>query len=125
MDFELSEEQRLLVDSARAFAAAELTPHAAEWDEHAVFPREAIRRAGALGFCGLYAPENAGGLALPRLDATLEADSALSLIGPLAQFTAGNAMAPMLPLFEMLAAGTGSCVLDAGAYSRLRVAVAP
>ncbi|MEJ5032145.1 acyl-CoA dehydrogenase family protein [Comamonas sp. MYb69] len=71
MDFELSEDQRAFADTARAFAQAELAPHAAHWDAEAVFPREAIAKAGELGFCGLYAPENAGGLALPRLDATL------------------------------------------------------
>ena len=71
MDFELSEDQRAFADTARAFAQAELAPHAAEWDREAHFPRGAIAKAGELGFCGLYAPENAGGLALPRLDATL------------------------------------------------------
>ena len=71
MDFELSEDQRAFADTARAFAQTELTPHAAHWDAEAIFPREAIAKAGELGFCGLYAPENAGGLALPRLDATL------------------------------------------------------
>jgi alkylation response protein AidB-like acyl-CoA dehydrogenase len=71
MDFELSEDQRAFADTARVFAQAELAPHAAHWDAEAVFPREAIAKAGELGFCGLYAPENAGGLALPRLDATL------------------------------------------------------
>ncbi len=71
MDFELSEDQRAFADTARAFAQAELAPHAAHWDAEAVFPRDAIAKAGELGFCGLYAPENAGGLALPRLDATL------------------------------------------------------
>ncbi|AVS67250.1 acyl-CoA dehydrogenase [Paracidovorax avenae] len=71
MDFELTEEQRAFADTAREFARAELAPHAAQWDAEGIFPREAIAKAGALGFCGLYAPENAGGLALPRLDATL------------------------------------------------------
>lgn len=71
MDFELSEEQRAFADTARAFAQAELAPHAAEWDREHIFPREAIAKAGELGFCGLYAPESIGGLALPRLDATL------------------------------------------------------
>lgn len=71
MDFELTEEQRAFADTAREFARAELAPHAAHWDEEGIFPSEAIAKAGALGFCGLYAPENAGGLALPRLDATL------------------------------------------------------
>ena len=71
MDFELSDEQHAFADSARAFADHELAPHAALWDREAIFPREAIGRAGDLGFCGLYAPERIGGLALPRLDATL------------------------------------------------------
>ena len=71
MNFELSEEQRAFADTARQFAQAELAPHAARWDAEAEFPREAIAKAGELGFCGLYAPESAGGLALPRLDATV------------------------------------------------------
>ena len=71
MDFELSEDQRAFADTARQFAQAELAPHAAQWDAEAIFPREAIAKAGELGFCGLYAPERIGGLQLPRLDATL------------------------------------------------------
>ena len=71
MDFELTEEQRAFAQTARDFALAELAPHAAEWDAEGIFPKEAIAKAGELGFCGLYAPEAAGGLALPRLDATL------------------------------------------------------
>ena len=71
MDFELTEDQRAFADTARQFAQTALAPHAAHWDAEGIFPREAIAQAGELGFCGLYAPENAGGLALPRLDATL------------------------------------------------------
>jgi alkylation response protein AidB-like acyl-CoA dehydrogenase len=71
MDFELSEEQRAFAQSARNFAQAEFAPHAAQWDAEAIFPKEAIAKAGELGFCGLYAPERVGGLGLPRLDAAL------------------------------------------------------
>ena len=71
MDFELSEEQRAFAQSARDFALAELAPHAAHWDAESIFPKETIAKSGELGFCGLYAPECVGGLALPRLDATL------------------------------------------------------
>jgi len=71
MDFELSDDQRAYAESARQFAQSEFAPHAARWDEEAIFPREAIAKAGELGFCGLYAPENAWGLALTRLDTTL------------------------------------------------------
>ena len=68
MDFELSEEQRAFAETARAFALSAFAPHAATWDAEAIFPKAAIAKAGELGFCGLYAPEAAGGLALPRLD---------------------------------------------------------
>ena len=71
MDFELTEDQRAFADTARQFAQAELAPHAAHWDAEGIFPRDVIAKAGELGFCGLYAPESAGGLQLPRLDATL------------------------------------------------------
>jgi alkylation response protein AidB-like acyl-CoA dehydrogenase len=71
MNFELSEEQRAFADTAREFAQSELAPHAAQWDREGIFPKEAIQQAGTLGFCGLYAPERIGGLALPRLDTTL------------------------------------------------------
>lgn len=71
MDFELSEEQRAFQQAARDFARNEMAPHAAEWDAKAVFPRDTLRHAGELGFCGLYASTTHGGLGLPRLDATL------------------------------------------------------
>jgi alkylation response protein AidB-like acyl-CoA dehydrogenase len=71
MDFELSEEQRAFQQTARDFAAGELAPHAAKWDAEAIFPTDVIAKAGELGFCGLYTPEEAGGLGLSRLDATI------------------------------------------------------
>jgi alkylation response protein AidB-like acyl-CoA dehydrogenase len=71
MDFDLSQEQRLLVDSARAFAAHELTPHAADWDRDQHFPVEVIRRAAEQGYLALYLPEDDGGLGLSRLSASL------------------------------------------------------
>ncbi|WP_395826889.1 acyl-CoA dehydrogenase family protein [Collimonas sp.] len=71
MDFELSEEQRAFQQSARDFSRGELAPHAARWDAEAIFPTEVIGRAGELGFCGLYTPEEVGGLGLSRLDASI------------------------------------------------------
>lgn len=71
MDFELSEQQRAFQQAARDFAKDEMAPHAAGWDAESHFPRDTLRHAGELGFCGLYAAESCGGLGLPRLDATL------------------------------------------------------
>ncbi|MGN6581349.1 MAG: acyl-CoA dehydrogenase family protein [Bordetella sp.] len=71
MDLQLTEEQQAFAQAAHDYAQGELAPNAAHWDEEGIFPREAFARAGALGFCGLYASEEIGGLALPRLDASL------------------------------------------------------
>ena len=57
----LSEEQRLLRDTAREFARRELAPHAAEWDREVRFPKEALAELGKLGFMGMLAPEEYGG----------------------------------------------------------------
>ncbi len=71
MEFNLNEDQRAFQDAARRFAEKELAPYASEWDAQKIFPREAIAKAGELGFCGVYASEDAGGLGLSRLDAAI------------------------------------------------------
>ena len=71
MDFQLSEEQRAFQDMARDFAAAEMLPFAAEWDQDEIFPVEALRKAAALGFGGIYVRDDVGGSALSRLDAAI------------------------------------------------------
>jgi alkylation response protein AidB-like acyl-CoA dehydrogenase len=71
MDFELSEEQRAIQDTARSFARAAMMPHARDWDENSTFPVETLRAAAALGFGGIYVKDDVGGSALTRLDATI------------------------------------------------------
>src|SRR5690242_14383771 len=71
MDFALSDDQSAIRDAAEAFAAAELAPHSARWDEDKHFPVETLRQAAALGFAGVYVREDVGGSALGRLDAAL------------------------------------------------------
>src|SRR5436305_6071616 len=71
MDFELSEEQRAIQETAREFARAEMMPHAKDWDENSTFPVETLRKAAALGFGGIYVKDDVGGSALTRLDATI------------------------------------------------------
>ncbi|RAK61253.1 acyl-CoA dehydrogenase [Phenylobacterium hankyongense] len=71
MDFSLTDDQRAIEDAARAFAAAELSPHSARWDEEKHFPVDVLRKAAELGFAGLYVQEDVGGSALSRLDASI------------------------------------------------------
>jgi alkylation response protein AidB-like acyl-CoA dehydrogenase len=71
MDVELNQEQQAFAQVAREFAQGEFAPNAARWDQECIFPVDAFKRAGALGFCGLYAPVAMGGLGLSRLDASI------------------------------------------------------
>ena len=71
MDFELSEEQRAFQATARTFARDQMMPNARAWDEGEIFPVDALRKAAALGFGGIYVKEDVGGSALSRLDAAL------------------------------------------------------
>ena len=57
----LTEEQRLLRDTARDVAQNLLAPHAAEWDREARFPKEALAELGKLGFLGMLVPPEYGG----------------------------------------------------------------
>ena len=61
----LTDEQRLLQDTVREFAARELLPVAAELDQQARFPADILAKAAALGLMGLTVPEEYGG---PGLD---------------------------------------------------------
>ncbi|MGM0480609.1 MAG: acyl-CoA dehydrogenase family protein [Pseudomonadota bacterium] len=71
MNFELTEDQQAFVDTAKAFADKELAPYAAQWDEEAYFPVEVFKKAGEMGFMGMYTPEEAGGFGMSRLDSAL------------------------------------------------------
>jgi len=57
----LTDEQRMIRDTARDFARAELAPHAARWDEEGWVPENVFARMGELGFLGMLVPEALGG----------------------------------------------------------------
>jgi len=61
VDFELSDEQREIQALARDFAAAEIEPHAAEWDRAHGFPRSLLTKLGDLGLMGVCVSEEYGG----------------------------------------------------------------
>jgi alkylation response protein AidB-like acyl-CoA dehydrogenase len=61
MNFDLSDEQRMIRDVARDFAEREVRPIAAEIDRDARFPHETIKRMGELGLMGIFVPEKWGG----------------------------------------------------------------
>ena len=68
MDFEYTPEQIQLRRSVREFAEAEIAPHVMEWDEAQIFPLEAVRKLGQLGYMGAIFPEELGGAGLGYIE---------------------------------------------------------
>ncbi|WOI55224.1 acyl-CoA dehydrogenase family protein [Palleronia sp. LCG004] len=81
MNFAMTEEQEAIFDMARSFGRDRIAPHARDWEAQGTIPRDLWSRAAELGFGGLYVSEEAGGVGLSRLDATLVFE-ALSMACP-------------------------------------------
>jgi butyryl-CoA dehydrogenase len=71
MDFELTEEQKLIRETARDFASREIAPKAAELDKTGRWPDEIVRRMAELGFLGMAIPTEYGGAGLDALSYAL------------------------------------------------------
>lgn len=71
MHIELTEHQRLIHNSVREFAAAELRPHASRWDREGKFPKEIVPKLAAQGLLGLVVPQHYGGAGLDMVGAML------------------------------------------------------
>jgi alkylation response protein AidB-like acyl-CoA dehydrogenase len=100
MDFELNEEQGAIRDLARDFAAGEIAPNAAHWDEEEIFPVDTLRKAAELGFAGIYAKPDHGGSGLGRLEAALIFEELSAACVPTAAFLSiQNLVAWMLDSF--------------------------
>ena len=67
----LTQDQEMIRDAVRAFAQAELWPHAARWDKEHHFPKEAHQGLAALGAYGICVPEEFGGANLDYLTLAL------------------------------------------------------
>jgi alkylation response protein AidB-like acyl-CoA dehydrogenase len=71
MDFELSDEQRLIRETARSFCDAEIAPYAAEWDRAEAVDAAVVGKLASLGFLAAALPEEHGGLGLDMVSYTL------------------------------------------------------
>jgi alkylation response protein AidB-like acyl-CoA dehydrogenase len=71
MQLELSDDQRILKDAIREFAAGEIAPGAAERDEHARFPSELIPKLAEQGLLGIMVPEEYGGAGYDAVSAAI------------------------------------------------------
>ncbi|MCK0173653.1 acyl-CoA dehydrogenase family protein [Mycolicibacterium sp. F2034L] len=67
--FGLDDDERVIAETAEAFAAKRLAPNALEWDRTHHFPTDVLREAAELGMAAIYCREDAGGSGLRRIDA--------------------------------------------------------
>jgi alkylation response protein AidB-like acyl-CoA dehydrogenase len=68
IDFELSDDQRVLQKSVRELGARLIVPHARRWDEEERFPLEIIPAMGEMGLLGMQVPEKYGGAGMKAHD---------------------------------------------------------
>jgi alkylation response protein AidB-like acyl-CoA dehydrogenase len=66
--FTLNDDERVITETAAAFAAKRLAPHALEWDATEHFPTDVLREAAELGMAAIYCRDDVGGSGLRRLD---------------------------------------------------------
>jgi acyl-CoA dehydrogenase len=74
MDFQLTDAQRALQETARKYAREAIRPKAAHYDETAEFPREIIGKGFELGLLNMAIPEQYGGVGLSHLDQVIAAE---------------------------------------------------
>jgi alkylation response protein AidB-like acyl-CoA dehydrogenase len=67
VDFTLSDEQRLIRETARQFCDSEIAPYAAEWDRTETIDRGIVGKLAELGFLAAALPEEHGGMGLELL----------------------------------------------------------
>jgi butyryl-CoA dehydrogenase len=71
MNFDLTEDQQLVLQTARDFARREIEPKAAELDKSARWPTEIVERMAELGFLGMAIPTEYGGAGLDNVSYAL------------------------------------------------------
>lgn len=67
--FGLDDDERVIAETAAAFAEKRLAPYALEWDETHHFPVDVLREAAELGMAAIYCRDDVGGSGLRRIDA--------------------------------------------------------
>ncbi len=71
MDFQLSAQQKELIDETRQFALTEVAPYAGRWDADEHIPRSQVQKYADHGWFGMTLPEQYGGRDMPALDVIL------------------------------------------------------
>jgi alkylation response protein AidB-like acyl-CoA dehydrogenase len=71
INFDYTEDERILQQTVREFAKNEIAPHARKWDEEERFPSELVPKLASLGLLGMTVPEEYGGSAMKTQEIAL------------------------------------------------------
>jgi alkylation response protein AidB-like acyl-CoA dehydrogenase len=100
MNFDLSEEQKLIRETVRDFAEREIKPVAKELDEKAEFSYDLTRKMGELGLFGMTLPEKYGGQNLDTLSYVIAVEEVARVDGSQAATLAAHNSLGITPLFN-------------------------
>jgi len=99
MNFDLSEEHKLIRETVREFAEREIKPIAQELDEKAEFSTALTKRMGELGLFGMYLPEKYGGQELDTLSYIIAVEELARIDGSQAATLAAHNSLGIGPLY--------------------------
>ncbi len=95
-----TDEQIMIRDMARAFAAEQIAPHAAEWEEMAHFPRDVFTAMGKLGLMGMTVPAEWGGSGLDYVTYAMALEEIAVADGAVAIVMSGHNSVGCMPILE-------------------------
>jgi len=90
VDFELSEQHRLLRSTIRDFCEREVRPYARAWDAEERFPQELVPKLAELGLLGIRIPESYGGSGMDTLSYAIAVEECARVDGSLALTVASH-----------------------------------
>ncbi len=99
MDFDLSDEQRLVRETVRDFAESEVAPVAAQLDRDHAFPYELVAKMGALGLMGIPFPEEYGGGGADTLSYALAIEELTRIDSSVAITVAAHTSLGTMPIY--------------------------
>ena len=99
MNFDLTDEQELIRDSVREFAAADVAPIAAEIDRDHRFPEELLPKMAALGLLGIPYPEEVGGAGADYLSYAIVIEELSRVCATTSVIVSGHTSLGTYPIF--------------------------
>lgn len=92
MEYFLSEEEKLVVETAKELAEKYIKPVREEYDEKGIFPWDIVKKMGKADLCGIYIPKEYGGLGLGVFGLTLTVEEMSKICGGITLAMAATAL---------------------------------